>query len=93
MSRVIRFVGGVVIVLLALRLVLAWIGSNVSSGFAHFIVSVTNPMVAPFTGLVHYSPTTSLSGSQVLTVIAIVVYLIVAWLLVKLVTLGRATSY
>lgn len=88
-----RYAAGLVVVLLAIRFVLVLLPSAALGGFRQLVGTLTAPLVSPFTGLVHYAPTTSISGSQILTLIAIVAYLILAWLLIKLMTLGRQVSY
>ena len=93
LGRIVRYAAGLVTILLAVRFVMALVDSGGVSGFRNLISTLTAPLVSPFAGLVHYAPTVPISGSQVLTLIAIVAWLIVAWLLTKLVTLGGRVSY
>jgi uncharacterized membrane protein len=74
---------GLVEVLLALRFVLRLLGANAQAGFAQLIYGVTGPLVVPFQGLFG----TFQSDSSVLesvSLVALVVYALVAWLVVKL---------
>jgi hypothetical protein len=53
-ARVVWFIAGVIITLLALRFVLVLLGANPSSGFANFIYTISHPFAAPFFGLFSY---------------------------------------
>ena len=82
---------GIVEGLLAIRFILKVLGANPAAGFATFIYSATDPFVAPFNNLFG----TPASGGSVLelnTIIAIVVYMLVAWLIVKVVWLLAGES-
>jgi hypothetical protein len=83
-SSIIWLVFGVIAGLIGLRFVLRLIAANPSSPFAAFIYRVTDLFLWPFSGLI----ATPASGGMVLelpSLIAIVVYLLLAWLLVRLV--------
>lgn len=70
--------------LLVLRLFLKLIGANAENSFANLLYSVTNLFLVPFAGLT----ATPAAGGMVLelsTLIAIVVYALVAWLVERLV--------
>ena len=74
---------GVIEALLAIRFVLKALGANAEAGFAQLIYSVTGPLVAPFVGL--FSTPQGASGAvlEVHTLIAMVIYALIAWLLVR----------
>lgn len=89
-GRAIWFIAGIVIVLLAFRLLLSLLGANTSNGFANFIYSSSHPFVSPFFNLFSYnSYQYGVSRFEVYTVVAMLVYLVVAWGLVRLVTINR----
>jgi uncharacterized protein YggT (Ycf19 family) len=70
--------------LLVLRIFLKLIGANAESPFASLLYNVTNLFLVPFAGLT----ATPAAGGMVLeisTLIAIVVYALVAWLVERLV--------
>ena len=72
--------------LLGIRFVLGLLGANPAAGFAQFIYSITQPFLAPFIGLFG----TARSGGSVFDVsilVAIVIYALIAWVLVKIVGL------
>ena len=72
--------------LLAIRFFLALLGANRAAGFTQFIYSVTKPFLAPFVGLFG---TARFDGSvfEVNPLVAILVYALIAWVLVKAVGL------
>lgn len=88
-ARIIWFVAGVILVLLAFRFVLILLGANRANGFAEFIFSTTNPLVAPFYGLFGYDLQYGVAKFEIYTLIAMAVYALVAFGLAKLVTIGR----
>lgn len=82
LSRIVYTILGLLEILLGLRFVLKLISANPDSGFANFIYGITNVFVAPFVGLTG----TPASGGTVLevnTLIAMVVYALLAWLIVR----------
>lgn len=87
-ARIIYFLGGILIALLAIRFLLALFGANPASGFADFIYTCSHPFVAPFFGLFNYHERLGFGRFEYETLIAIVVYAIVMELLARLVTLG-----
>ena len=65
-------------------LVLKALGANPTAGFAQFIYGITAPLVAPFAGLFG-NPAYQNSVLELSSIVALVVYALVAWLLGKLV--------
>jgi hypothetical protein len=74
---------GVMEALLAIRLVLRALGANPDAGFAQFVYGLTAPLVAPFAGLFG-NPQAGGSALELHTIVALVVYALLAWLLGKL---------
>lgn len=90
-DRIIWLVAGVISAILALRFVLALLGANPNNAFASFIYSISRPFVAPFFGLFSYDSTyTGVGRFELFTLVAIAVYLLLAWLLSKIINVGRA---
>ena len=82
---------GLIEALLVIRFVLRALGANAQAGFAQLIYGLTGPLVGPFQGLFG----TVQSDASVLessTAVAIVVYALVAWLIVKLAWLAFGES-
>lgn len=77
---------GVLDALLIIRFALKLLAANPDAGFSSFIYGVTQSFVEPFQG-VFPSPATHASVLEVATLLAIIVYALVAWLVVNLVEL------
>lgn len=87
-QRVIWFIVGVINVLLITRFILLLLGANRDAGFVDFIYWVTSPLVAPFVGIFG-EPTYGRFMFDWSSLIAIAVYTLLAWGIVKLMTLAR----
>lgn len=89
--QVIWYVLGVVEVLLISRILLKLLGANLESGFTSFIYSASAPLAAPFRGV--FGQSTSM-GSVIewSTIIAMAVYAVVAFGIVKLFQLIKPTT-
>ncbi|HEX8182921.1 MAG TPA: hypothetical protein VF575_04965 [Candidatus Saccharimonadales bacterium] len=88
-SRVVWYIAGVILALLALRFLLALLGANAASGFVSFIYSITKPLVSPFFGVFGYDPAAGVSRFETYTLLAMVIYALVAYGIAKLFTLTR----
>ncbi len=74
LSQVVDYIFYVIYALLAIRLLLALLAARSRAGFVQFIVTVTDPLYAPFRGIVA-SPTAEGGYTLALPiVIAIIVY-------------------
>jgi YggT family protein len=82
---------GIIEGLLAIRFVLKLLGANESAGFASFIYGASGPFIAPFNNLFG-NPGTGGSVLELNTIVAIVVYMLVAWLVAKVVWLLAGES-
>ena len=90
--NIVYFLFGALELLLAVRVIFQLIGVNAANGFAGFIYGLSAPFVALFASLMQ-NPT--LGGTAVLeitTLIAMVVYAILAWLVGRLVWLTLSRS-
>jgi hypothetical protein len=74
---------GVIEGLIAIRFVLKALGANASAGFAEFIYGITAPLVAPFVGLFG-NPASNGSVLELNSIVALIAYGLLAWLLTKL---------
>ena len=87
--QVIEYVAGLFIVLLLIRFVLALLGANLANQFASFIYNVTDPMVAPFRGLLQVSQfQAGVSRLEIETILTIIVYALITWAVTRLVLLA-----
>ncbi len=83
MMQAIYLIFGVIEALLVIRVVLRVLGANPTAGFAQFVYGVTAPLLAPFVGLVG-SPQAGGSVLEIHSIVALVVYALLAWLLARL---------
>jgi len=89
-SRIIWFVAGVILLLLAFRFVLALLGANTTNSFAQFIYNTSHPFVAPFFNLFNYNNIQyGSSRFEIYTLVAMAVYAAIAWVLSALANIGR----
>jgi len=89
-SRIIWFVAGIILLLLAFRFVLALLGANPSNSFAQFIYDTSHPFVAPFFNLFNYNNIQyGSSRFEIYTLVAMAVYAAIAWVLSALANIGR----
>lgn len=83
---------GALEVLLAIRFVLKLLGANPNSGFTQIIYTLSGIFAAPFTGIFS-TPTTegdiTVSFFETATIVAMIVYALVGWGIVKLLSLNK----
>lgn len=87
--RVVRYILGVLEVILALRFVLALLGANRANDFAQFVFNLSLPFVQPFFGLFSYTPRYGASHVEMYTLVAMAVYALLAWGIIALIRLPR----
>jgi hypothetical protein len=89
--QVIWFILGIIEVLLAFRILLKLLGASTTSGFTSFIYALSNPLALPFAGIFNI---TEVSGSifEWSTLIAMMVYAIIAYGIIALFQLGKPTN-
>lgn len=81
--QLVYLVFGLIEALIAIRFVLKALGANAGAGFAEFIYGLTGPLVAPFYGLFG-NPASQGSVLEVHSLVALIVYALLAWLIVRL---------
>lgn len=87
-QRVVWFIAGLVSIIIALRFVFLLLGANQGAAFTDFVYSLSAPLVAPFVGIFG-EPAYGQSVFEVSSLLAIAVYLLIAWAITKLLTLDR----
>lgn len=94
--RAIYLLFGVIEALLLIRFVLKALGANAEAGFAQLIYGITGPLVIPFVGLFGTPQSGSGATLELHTLIALVIYGLVAWLVARAAVLvfgeGRSAS-
>lgn len=90
-TQVVWYIVGLIEVLLAFRFVLKLLGANPSAGFTDIIYSVTYILVAPFLTVFRVS---QIEGSifEWTTILAMLVYLVIALGIAKLLLMGKTVS-
>jgi hypothetical protein len=87
-QRIVWYVVGVILALLAIRVVLLLLGANKGNGFVDFVYSLSSVFAAPFYGIFSYEPSYGISTLEISSLVAMAVYALVGWGLAKLFTLG-----
>ena len=85
---IIYFFFGVLETLLAFRLVLKLTGASIASGFVGLIYGLTGIFILPFEGMFRKGYTQGIEQTSVLepsTLVALIVYALLAWGIVKLI--------
>lgn len=88
-ARIISFIGGVIMALLGLRFLLMLLGANRGNGLVDFIYTASYPFAAPFFGIFNYQEQIGRSRFEFETLIAIVVYGLITWAIVRLLTIAN----
>jgi YggT family protein len=89
-ERIVWLIAGVIITLLGLRFVFALLGANPNNALAQFVYTVSHPFVAPFFNLFNYNYIDNGVGRvEIFTLVAILVYALLAGLIARLVSINR----
>ncbi len=91
-TRVIYYLTGVIVALLALRVVLLLLGANASSPFVNFVYGLSGIFASPFYGIFGYQPSYGISTLELSSIVAIIVYALVGYGLARLFTLNSNRS-
>jgi len=84
----IYYILGAIEILLAFRLILKLMGASISSGFVGFVYGITGLFILPFEGIFSRAVSQGIETTSVLepaTIVAMIVYGLLAWGIVKLV--------
>lgn len=90
LKRVVWYIAGVIIALLAIRVVLLLLGANRDSGFVDFVYALSGVFAAPFYGIFNYQPVYGQATLELSSLVAIAVYALIAWGIAKLTTLTKS---
>ena len=90
-TQIVWYVLGVLEVLLAFRFVLKLLGANPAAGFSNFIYSLSYPFTLPFSTVFGK---TQIPGSvfEWTTLLAMAVYWLVAFGIIKMLTMSKAVT-
>mgnify|MGYP000882133628 CR=1 FL=1 len=87
-GRIISIIAGVIIALLALRFIFVLLGANQGNAIVDAVYNLSRPFVEPFFGLFNYTTQFGKAHIEVETLVAIVVYALIAWILVMIFSIG-----
>lgn len=88
-ARVVWFITGVLVTLLAFRFILSLLGANRGNAFADLIYTITFPFVAPFFGLFGYQMEYGRARFEIETLVAMAVYALVGYGIIRLMTINK----
>lgn len=91
-ARVVWYIAGVLLGLLALRFLLALLGANPSNAFANLIYTISYPFVALFFTLFSYNLRYGVAHFESYTLVAMAVYALIAYAVARLITINRTTT-
>jgi hypothetical protein len=91
-QRIIYYIAGLIIALLALRIVLLLLAANEGSPFVDFVYGLSGIFAWPFYGIFSYQPSYGHSTFELSSIVAIIVYALVAAGLAKLFTITSHRS-
>ncbi len=86
-TGLIYFLFGLIEIAIALRILLKLLAADPNAGFSRFIYGVTGPFVAPFAGIVGEPAASNGSVFELSSVLALIIYLLLSWIVAKLVQL------
>ena len=90
-TQIVWYIVGILEALLAFRFVLKLLGANAQAGFTNFIYSITAPFAAPFLN-VFKIPRVEGSVFEWTTLLAMLVYFLVALAIIKLFVMSKPVS-
>ena len=85
-ANVVWTIVGLIEALIGIRVILKLIGANAGNGFVSFIYNLSGVFVRPFLGIVN-DPTSGNTVLEINSLIAMLVYLILGWAILKLIVL------
>lgn len=91
-QNIVWYIAGFIDILLAFRFVLKLLGANSASSFVSFVYSVSGALSAPFDSIFGVTSTTAGTTRSVFEpsiIVAGIVYTLVAWGIVKLLTVSH----
>ncbi len=91
-TQIVWYILGLIEALLAFRFVLKLLGANPAAGFSHFIYSVTYIFATPFLSVFRNTNVVQGSTFEWTTLLAMLVYWIIAIGIIKLFLMGRTVS-
>lgn len=90
-TQIVWYILGAIEVLLFFRFILKLLGANLGAGFTDFIYTTSYVFVAPFINVFRI---TAVQGAvfEWTTILAMIVYYVIAWGIIKLFVMGKPVS-
>ena len=88
-ARLVWFITGVILAILAIRFVFVLLGANPDNGIARFVYDVSHPFVAPFFNLFNYNFINGTSRFEGYTLVAMLIYALIGYGIARLLTISR----
>lgn len=88
LARLIYLIVGIVEAFIVLRIFLLLLGANTGSAFVDAVYGISDIFVAPFYGIFGYTPTFGASVFDLSSLVALLVYALIGWALVYVVSIG-----
>lgn len=88
--RIIWFIVGFIVILLALRMGLMLLAANQGNAFVDMIYAISGVFAMPFYGIFNYQPAYGSSVFEISSLVAIAVYALIGWGITKAMTLTAA---
>lgn len=86
--RIVSFIVGFIVTLLALRILLLLLAANQGNAFVDFVYGLSGVFAVPFYGIFDYEPVYGESVFEISSVVAILVYALIGWGIAKLLTIN-----
>lgn len=84
LRRIIWYIAGIIIAFLAVRIILLLLAANQGNAFVDFVYAVGGWFATPFYGIFSYQPSYGHSTLEISSIVAIIVYALVATGLARL---------
>lgn len=93
--QIVWYIFGFIEIVLAFRFILKLLGANPNAGFSNFVYGLSAPFAGPFANLFQASTTRGAETTSYFewsTLVAAVVYTVIAWGIMKIFKLGKPTD-
>lgn len=91
-AQIVWYIYTIIAVILGFRFILRLLGANPAAGFTDFVYTISWPLVAPFFNVFSQTRITSGSVFEWTTLLALLVYWVLAFVIVKLFVISRPVS-
>lgn len=89
--QIVYLILGIISALIVIRTILLALGANAANGFVNFIYKLSEPLVRPFLSMFSTEINYKVGRFEYESIVAIIVYCVIAAILVAIIRLGRRT--